>query len=129
MPPARRTRRVSRSTIWAAMCVALVAHGAILGTVHALGMSVIGDGLHAKRSARPALADDDDLKPSCFNDAVFATSGRAALCLAPWIADVDQCVADAQMTLWLDLSSCQARNEPSTAIAMLESRFAEKLKP
>jgi TonB family protein len=116
--------------MWAAVCVALVAHGAILGTVHALGMSVIGDGLHARTSSRLARTDDDDeLKPSCFNDVVFATSGRAALCLAPWIADVDQCIADAQMALWLDLSSCQARHEPSTAISMLEPRIAEQLKP
>ena len=111
------------------MCVALVAHGAVLGTVHALGMSMIGGGLHARTSSRPALADDEELEASCVSDVVFATSGRAALCLAPWIADVDHCVADAQMALWLDLSSCQARNEPSTAITMLEPRLAEKLKP
>ena len=129
MPPARRTRRVGRSTLWTAVCAALVAHGAILGTVQALGMSMIGDGLHARTTPRRPVADDDELAASCFNDVVFATSGRAALCLAPWIADVDACLADAQMALWMDLSSCSARNEPTTAIAMLEPKTAEKLKP
>jgi TonB family protein len=33
------------------------------------------------------------------------------------------------MSLWMDLSACQARNDPSTAIAMIERRTAEKLRP
>jgi len=129
MPTARRTRRVSESTIWAAVCAALVAHGAVLGTMQALDMSMIGDGLRGKTSSSAALADDVELAQSCFTDVVFASSGRAALCFAPWVADVDQCVADAQMTLWMDLSSCQARNDPATAIAMIEPRTADKLSP
>jgi TonB family protein len=132
MPPtARRTRRVSKSTIWAASLAAIFAHGAVLGTVHALGVSVVGEGFNAVTA--PGLGKDippeADLKASCVGDVVFATSGRTAMCFAPWIADVDQCLSDAQMSLWIDLSSCQARNDPSTAIAMLEQKQAERLRP
>lgn len=129
MPAARRTRRVHESTIWAAVAAAVLVHGAVLGTVQALGISVIGEGLHARTHARAAAEDDGELVASCFNDAVFTTSGRTALCFAPWIGDVDQCLADAQMGLWMDLSSCQARNEPPTAITMVEPRSIEQLQP
>jgi TonB family protein len=108
---------------------ALLVHGTILGTVQALGISVLGEGLHgASRSRRPA-DDEVELKASCFGDVVFATSGRTAMCLEPWIDDVDQCLADAQMNLWMDLSSCQARNSPRTAITMVEQKLVEKLTP
>ncbi len=130
MPTARRTRRVRTSTLWAAVCAALLVHGAILGTVQALDISVRGDGMHARTAARDAVAEDRaELKPSCFNDVVFASTGRSALCFAPWIAEVDQCLADAQMAMWIDLSSCQARNDPATAIAMIEPKAMERLRP
>src|SRR5512140_1898454 len=129
MPTAHRTRRVGRSTIWTAVIAAIFVHGTILGTVHALGISMIGQGFHARSSARPADADDADLKVSCGGDVMLATAGRTALCFAPWIADADQCLADAQMSLWMDLSSCQARNDPRTAVAMIEQKVADKLKP
>jgi TonB family protein len=104
-------------------------HGTILGTVEALGLSRVGQALHATSPAKPAADDDVELKASCLGDVVFATSGRTALCFAPWVDDVDQCLADAQMWLWMDLSSCQARNDPRTAIAMVEQRTVDKLKP
>src|SRR5262249_35393175 len=39
------------------------------------------------------------------------------------------CLNDAQMSLWIDLSSCQARNDPGTAVTMVEPRALERLKP
>jgi len=130
MPPARRSRRVHESTIWAAVLVALGVHGAIFGTVHALGFSMIGDGLHGRRHARLTAVDDgDELHASCESDAVFASSGRAALCLAPWVGDVDRCVGDAQLAMWIDLSACQVRLDPSTAITMVEPKTLDQLKP
>ncbi|HEX2689572.1 MAG TPA: hypothetical protein VHN14_23300, partial [Kofleriaceae bacterium] len=114
--------------IWTAAIGAIIVHGAILGTVHALGLSMVGQGFHTASSANQAAADDLEIKSSCFGDTVFATSGRAALCLAPWIGDVDQCLADAQMTLWMDLSSCQAQGDPHTAVTMVEQKTVDKLK-
>ncbi|TMQ08029.1 MAG: TonB C-terminal domain-containing protein [Deltaproteobacteria bacterium] len=115
---------------WVAVAIALVVHGAILGTVHAFGLSIITEGLVGRGPAKPSAdADDAELKATCFNDAVFAISGRAAMCLAPWVHDVDQCLSDAQMSLWLDLSSCQGRADPGTAIAMVEAKAVERLKP
>jgi TonB family protein len=127
MPTAHRNRRVRRSTMWTAVLAAIVVHGTILGTVQALGISILGEGLHGPSRRKPAAADEAELKASCVGDVVFATSGRTAMCLAPWIADVDQCLADAQMNLWMDLSSCQARNSPRTAITMVEQKAVEKL--
>jgi TonB family protein len=60
---------------------------------------------------------------------MLATSGRTALCFAPWVADVEDCLSVAQMSLWMDLSSCEARNDPRTAITMLEPKTADKLTP
>jgi len=115
--------------MWTAVIAALFVHGTILGTVHALGLSMVGQAFHGGSRAKPEPADDVDLKASCFGDVVFATSGRTAMCFAPWVDDVDQCLADAQMGLWMDLSSCEARNDPRTAISMIEQKVADKLKP
>jgi len=129
MLTAHHHRRVRRSTIWIAVLAALLVHGTILGTVQALGISMVGDGLHAASHAGAAVADDVELKVTCLGDVVFATSGRTAMCFAPWIDDVDQCLADTQMSLWMDLSSCQARNDPRTAITMVEQKTVDKLTP
>ncbi len=131
----RRTRRAGESRIWAAAVAALVVHGTILGSVHALGFSLVGEGLSpwssksSSNSSRLSDASDAELKATCAGDAMLATSGRTAMCFAPWIRDVDACLGDAQMSLWMDLSSCQARNDPSTAITMVEQKAADKLKP
>jgi TonB family protein len=126
----RRTRRVRESTIWAAVVAAVFVHGTILGTVHALGLSIIGERFSSSSAkSRPGDAADAELELSCAGDVVLATSGRTAMCFAPWIRDVDECLGDAQMSLWMDLSSCQARNDPTTAISMIEPKAAERLKP
>jgi len=114
---------------WTAVLAALAVHVAILGTVHALGLSLISEGISGTLAAAKLVMDEVELKGTCAGDVALATSGRAALCFAPWIDNVDQCIADAQMSLWMDLSSCQARNDPSTAIAMIESKAADRLTP
>lgn len=118
------------STIWAAVVAAVFVHGTILGSVHALGLTMVGEGF-SSRSSKPKPGDDADaeLKASCTGDVMFATSGRTAMCFAPWVRDVDSCLGDAQLALWMDLSSCQARNDPSTAITMVEQKAAERLTP
>jgi TonB family protein len=124
--PSHRNRRNGRSTLWAAAVAALVVHIAVLGTVHAVGITWVQP-RHSKGPARPAV-DDIDLMASCTGDVVLATSGRTALCFAPWVAKVDDCLADAQMSMWMDLSSCEARNDPQTAISMLEPKLANRLR-
>jgi len=145
MLTAHHTRRVRKSTIWAAVVAALFVHGAIFGTVHALGLSMIGHGFHPMRSTHArrqsgqptasqtsrklVVVDDVELMPSCAGDVMFATSGRTALCFAPWVGDVDQCLADAEMVMWIDLSACAGRNDPRTAITMVEPKTVDNLKP
>jgi TonB family protein len=131
MPTALRTRRRVRDPrTWPSLVAALVVHGAIFGAVNVLGLSIIGTGGHVAAAIQPPPPPDDvELKATCFDNAVFATSGRTAMCLAPWVASVDDCLSDAQMSLWIDLSSCQARNDPGTAVTMVEPRALERLKP
>jgi TonB family protein len=108
---------------------ALAVHGVIFGVVNVLGLSILGGtSPHAAAIRPPPPPEDVELLASCFDNAVFATSGRTAMCLAPWVGNVDDCLGDAQMSLWIDLSSCQARNDPGTAVTMLEPRAAERLK-
>lgn len=126
--PSHRNRRNGRSTLWVAALAAVAVHVAVLGTVHALGITLVP----AKRITGPTQAkpvvDDIDLQPTCAGDVVLATSGRTALCFAPWVASVDDCLADAQMSLWMDLSSCDAQKDPETAISMVESRTTNRLR-
>ncbi|HEX4422002.1 MAG TPA: TonB family protein [Kofleriaceae bacterium] len=124
----RRNRRIRESTIWAAAIAAVIVHVAVLGTVHALGLSWISSRRPIPASQRPA-ADETDLAATCAGDVALATSGRAAMCLAPWIGNVDDCLADAQMSLWMDLSACDARNDPGTAITMVAPKAVNRLIP
>jgi TonB family protein len=105
-------------------------HGAIFGAVNVLGLSIIGTGGFSA-AATPELppAEDVELRASCFDNAAFAASGRTAMCLAPWVGNVDDCLNDAQMSLWIDLSSCEARNDPGTAVTMVEPKALEQVKP
>src|SRR4029079_3474034 len=108
MLTARRTRRVRQSMFCAAVAAALVAHGAVLGTVHALGLSMISEAWNRGAASTKLVMEEVELKATCTGDAALTTSGRFAMCFAPWVEDVDQCIADAQMSLWIDLSACQA---------------------
>jgi TonB family protein len=130
MPTVLRTRRrVREPRTWPSLVAALAVHGAIYGTVNVLGLSLIGTGAHSAAATRPEPAEDVDLKTSCFDNVVFATSGRTAMCLAPWVGNVDDCLSDAQMSLWIDLSSCQARNDPGTAVTMVDQKAFERVRP
>jgi TonB family protein len=111
------------------MAAALFAHGAVLGTVHAVGVTLLGSGINPVSPAQASVDEDVDLSASCQGNVMFATSGRTAMCFAPWVGDVDQCLADAQMAMWMDLSGCMASLDPSTAIAMIEQQTAERLTP
>jgi hypothetical protein len=53
------------------------------------------------------------------------------MCLAPWRSDVEGCGRDTAMTMWMDLSRCQALVEQgmSAPVALLEPELADKLKP
>lgn len=131
MPTAVRTRRrVREPRTWPSLVAALAVHGAIFGAVNVLGLSIIGTGSHSAAATRELPPDEDvELKSSCFDNAALAASARTAMCLAPWVGNVDDCLNDAQMSLWIDLSSCQARNDPGTAVTMVEPRALEKVKP
>lgn len=84
---------------------------------------------HARAASAGGAADDVELAATCAGNAALATSGRTALCFAPWVDDVERCLGDAQLSLWIELSSCQARNDPSTAVAVVPTQAVERLRP
>ena len=110
MPTAVCTRRRAREPrTWPSLVAALAVHGAIFGAVNVLGLSIIGiGGFSAAATRELPPAEDVELRASCFDNAAFAASGRTAMCLAPWVGNVDDCLNDAQMSLWIERSSCQA---------------------
>ncbi|MBA3460675.1 MAG: TonB C-terminal domain-containing protein [Deltaproteobacteria bacterium] len=133
MTPARRYR-VNTTTIWAAVGAALLVHAALLGTVDAWGLSMVSGGLAADQqkdlTAAAEPPPEPELKTTCGGDVLLATGARAAMCLAPWNADVDGCGSDTIMTMWMDLSSCQAGEAIATApISLINPRQAEKVTP
>ena len=106
----RRTKRIRESTTWAAVIAALVVHGTVLGSVEAFELSLVRDGFTARGRTTPAEVERA-LQTTCSGDVLLATAARAALCLAPWRDDVEGCSDDVVMTMWMDLSSCQARGD------------------
>lgn len=131
MRTARRGHRVTPATTWAAVLGALAVHATLLATTHALGVSIVGEtGFAHVTKDKDKLAMAPELEPSCSGDAFLALAGRATLCLAPWEGDPDGCLHTAQTTLWIELSSCQARDEKGVAeVAMLEPKQVAKIKP
>jgi TonB family protein len=72
---------------------------------------------------------DIEIPQSCLGDSILASLGRHALCFAPWEDNVDRCLDDAGTNLWIDLSSCQVKDEKALAsVAMLEPRATDQLK-
>ena len=130
MPTALRTRRRLREPrTWPSLLAALTVHGAIFGAVNVLGLSLIGSGRHSAAATRELPPSEDvDLRAQCSDNVIFAASGRMAMCLAPWVGNIDDCLNDAQMNLWIDRSSCQARNDPGTAVTMVEPKVLEQVK-
>ncbi|MCX5744611.1 MAG: TonB family protein [Proteobacteria bacterium] len=124
-----RNRRIGSRIIWATLGIALVFHGALLGTSSALGLSFLGGpmvhaGALSTKPDDPALTVE--LMPTCSGDTYLATVGRTMMCFAPWSSPADraQCANDVEMSLYMDLSTCAARNEPTpTTVAMVQGAF------
>jgi TonB family protein len=126
----RSGRRVKPATTWTAIAAALALHVAVIGTVHGLGLSVIGEGFaHGRAPTRPD-SDEIDVIASCRGDAVLAGTARMALCGAPWRTDTDDCLEDASNAMFIELSGCDVRDGKGFAtVAMLEPRQTDKVKP
>jgi TonB family protein len=113
---ARRGRRATPAAIWAAVVATLVVHVAVLGTVDAFDLANFGQSGMSTRKMEEALATE--LKSNCLGDAMLASSARATLCFAPWRADTDQCLYDAQMTMYIEMSGCVETGD-SVAVAAI----------
>ncbi|HLL21596.1 MAG TPA: TonB family protein [Kofleriaceae bacterium] len=108
----------------------MVLHAGFLGTVSAFGVELTGQGFSTKASTDLAALDPDiELQTTCSGDALLATGARAVMCLAPWRGDVEGCVDDVPMNLWMDLSSCRGTSDAVAAVAMITPREAAKLTP
>ncbi len=126
----RSGRRVSKGTFWVVVGAAVLIHGLVIGSVQVFGLSVAGDSFKTK--ALPIDPPEEaSLDTSCAGDVLLTTGARTALCLAPWVTDVEACTNDARMAMWMDLSSCQATGDAIAAapVEMLRQREIEKLTP
>jgi TonB family protein len=131
MSSRRRSKRLNTMVTWVAVAVALVVHGAAVGTVDELGLSLVGkafssttDPTHLKDKA--ALAED------CKLNAALASGARYSLCYAPWRGDLEACVAESEQRMWMDLSGCSAQPQDivdTQTVAMISPEEQEKLKP
>lgn len=121
MGDVRRNRRGTPLATWVAIAAALSIHALFAATLHAVGPAMFP-------GRRPRPKPVNELQTGCVGDVVLATSARFSLCFAPWQADVDRCMSDAEMNVWIDLASCQAQRETNVAqLAMLEPKAAERM--
>jgi TonB family protein len=124
-----RDRRAPAASGWVAVIAALAVHGAVLGTVHAIGVAPVGGFGAVANAASKQDADDPDLKSGCVSDALLAASARYTLCFGPWHDDTDACLDESYNDMWIDLSSCQARDDKGIAqVSMVEPKQAAKIK-
>jgi TonB family protein len=118
-----RRRRVKPDWTWVAIGVAFGIHALVAVTVF------VTEANHEPHLTRAVAAQEPELATGCFSDAALASAARATMCLAPWHDDTDACLADAQMSMWLDQSSCYAQKETKIAeFAMLDHKTAAAVK-
>src|SRR5207248_2339488 len=119
MHPAARHRRADQPAIfWGVVGIAFISHVIFLVFLDVVGIHLIGEGFEVISQANAATmpaADPAELQPSCSGDVLLATAARAALCMAPWHGEVASCRDDVEMQMWMDLSSCRARNDETIA--------------
>jgi TonB family protein len=131
MPIAARSRgRQTPATVWAAVATAFVVHAAVLGSVEAFDVNVLGRGF-TRDHAGSAAKEEVELQTNCLGDALLASSARFSLCFAPWQGNVDACLGAADLDMRIDISTCEARRNPDAvaAIAMLEPKSTDKVTP
>ncbi|MBV8758708.1 MAG: TonB family protein [Deltaproteobacteria bacterium] len=120
--------------------MAVAIHGLLIGSAHVFGLTLTGErgfghagggnGEGGMAMKTVAAAAEPELKPTCVGDAYLAFGGRTTMCFAPWESDNDACISTATTTMWLELSSCMARDEKAIAqVAMLEPKQADKVTP
>jgi TonB family protein len=104
----------------------------IVLSVRTFNLTYVGEGFLANLAGgTEELTAAVDLKTTCRGDVLLATSARAAMCLAPWKTNVDECARDLEMQMWMDLSSCEGLDDSSlmsAPVALLEPAAAAKLK-
>ncbi len=128
---ARRNNRVPTRAIWlAAIGAAFAIHGTVLGAANGVDFGL--SRFVGTDTAEPEL-EYVDLDTSCEGDVLLAAAARAATCLTPWGRDSAECasVADLQMLMWMDMSSCRSRDQAIAPVAMatLQPREIEKVDP
>ena len=122
------TGRHRRPRTAVAIAAALFVHVMVFVPFEGLGLFSIGRAATLGHGPRSVLAAQAELVTTCTGDVGLASAARYALCVGPWVADVDQCLDEAFTNMWMDLSSCSAVGDPGVAVAMLDPRAIEKLK-
>lgn len=127
---APRGRRVKPDWTWLGIGIAVVLHAVIALSLGGISVTEVG-GFGQKSAALPADGQPlPAIKSGCIGENGFATAARGTLCFAPWIADTESCLGDAQMTFWLETSSCIGNQEKNVAeFSMLDKKQATAVKP
>ncbi|HEY4241249.1 MAG TPA: TonB family protein [Kofleriaceae bacterium] len=127
--PRYRVSAARQSRFATTLGVSILVHVALLGTAVVTGVALMTPQSADAAEAEPVAVVPVDLKDSCAGNIMLAAVGRHAMCYSPWRSDTDDCLHDAQMSLWIDLSGCSAANDPSTAVSVVEQKQSSKLKP
>jgi TonB family protein len=127
---ARHYMRVHPSSWAAAFGTAVLVNAIALAWLCGYKSDFAGGGFGSLKLGDTALAAvEPELKTNCVADSMLAASARYALCFAPWQSDVDGCFDESSNDMWIDLSSCDARDEKGIAqVAMIEPKQAAKIK-
>jgi TonB family protein len=129
---ARQYARVQPASWAAAFGGAVLFNVLVLAWLTGFGHGFGSGGFGATKlgdEAELAAVDEPDLKTGCVGDALLAASARYTLCFGPWHDDTDACLDESFNDMWIDLSSCQARDNKNVAeVAMIEAKQAAKIK-
>ncbi len=122
----RRLRAIRRISTPVAIAAALAINALVIGSVTVFGAD-LGRASKGRTDGRTPRVAEVALEPSCEGDVLLATTARAALCLAPWGANLTACTDDMQTQMWMDLSSCRVGTAPLAEVQMVKERATEKL--
>jgi hypothetical protein len=123
-----RGRRVKPDWTWVSIGVAVGVHALLVLTVHTIGVGEVNGFGQTRAAAAVDAQVAIELKSGCVGDAMIASAARGAMCFAPWRDDTDACLSDAQMSMWLDQSSCFAQREKNVAeFSMIDRKTADRV--
>lgn len=126
----RKRRPATTRTLGLTLVAAAIVHGAVLGTVDAVGLHGFGNGQTPVPEPGAAPADAVVLlEPTCRGDAALVAAARAVACAGPFAAAVEACLAEVRAVFAADLVLCDPTSIVDVSFVQMSAEDIARIDP